>query len=80
MTIDERLEKLAERTEALTQSMELLTSMHLDNEKRFAAAEGRHEERFATITNNFEVVLDSIKSLERIAGAHEARISHLEGD
>lgn len=32
MTIDERLDKLAERTDAIAQSVELLTSLHLDNE------------------------------------------------
>jgi hypothetical protein len=69
MTIDERLEKLTERHEAMAQSMEVLQGMQMDNERRFE-----------TITHNFEVVLDSIKSLERIAAAHEARISHLEGD
>jgi hypothetical protein len=69
MTIDERLEKLTERQEAMAQSMEVLQGMQMDNERRFE-----------TITHNFEVVLDSLKSLERTASAHEARISHLEGD
>jgi predicted nuclease with TOPRIM domain len=36
VTIDERLERLTERTEALTQSVELLASMHKDNEQRMA--------------------------------------------
>jgi hypothetical protein len=58
-----------ERLEALTHSMEVLQGMQMDNEKRFA-----------TITHNFEVVLDSLKRLERIAAAHEGRISHPEGD
>jgi hypothetical protein len=62
MTIDERLEVLA-------QSMEVLQGMQMDNEKRFAA-----------VTRNFEVVLESLQSLERTASAHERRISHLEGD
>jgi hypothetical protein len=66
MTIDERLE-------ALTQSMELLQAMHVDNEKRY-------EKHFASITRNFEIVLDSLKSLERTAAPHERRISDLEGD
>jgi hypothetical protein len=65
MTIDERLE-------ALTQSMELFQAMNVDNEKRY-------EKHFAVITRNFEIVLDSLKSLERTAAAHERRISDLEG-
>lgn len=52
MTIDERLE-------ALTQSVELLASLHRDNERRFDQ-----------VARNFEVVLDSIKRLENIAVAH----------
>ena len=81
MTIDERIE-------ALTQSLELLASMHRDeeqrgderftqltemakiNDERFAQV----GERFAQVTHNFEIVLDSIKRLERIALAHEDRI------
>src|ERR1017187_1181693 len=36
MTIDERLEKLAERHEALTQTVDLLAAMHQQNERRLA--------------------------------------------
>jgi len=38
MTIDERLEKLAERHEALTQTVELLLAMNQQNEKRMGQA------------------------------------------
>lgn len=69
MTIDQRLKSLAE-------SMEVLQGMQMDNEKRFAA----NERRFQTVTHSFEVVLDSLKSLERTAAVHEGRTSHLEGD
>ena len=50
--------------------------MQMDNEKRFAA----NERRFETVTRKSEVVLDSLKSLERTAAVHEGRTSHLEGD
>ena len=33
MNIDERLEKLTERTEALTQSVELIAAMHKETDK-----------------------------------------------
>ena len=73
MTIDERLE-------ALTQSLELLASMHRDEEQRgderftqVTEMAKRTDERFAQVTHNFEIVLDSIKRLERIALAHEDR-------
>jgi hypothetical protein len=66
MTIDERLGKLTERHEALSQTVELIAGMQRENEKLF-----RENERFALVTRNFEVVLDSIKRLENIAVAHE---------
>ncbi|MGA2594278.1 MAG: hypothetical protein ABSH32_30635 [Bryobacteraceae bacterium] len=49
MTIDERLEKLAERHEALTQSLELLVHRQADAEERQIAAEERHEREMADI-------------------------------
>ena len=36
MTIDERLERLAQRHEALTQTVELIAAMQQANEKQFA--------------------------------------------
>ncbi len=59
MTIDERLDRLTERHEALTQSVELLHAM-----------QGTNERRFEQVAHNFEIVLDSIKRLENIAAAH----------
>ncbi len=67
MTIDERLERLTERHEALAQTMELI-----------AAAQVKNDERMAQVTRTFEIVLDSIKRLEHIAAAHEQRIEDLE--
>ena len=34
MTIDERLDRLTERHEALSQSLEIIAGMQVDNEKR----------------------------------------------
>ena len=86
MTIDERLDNI-------TRNLDILTKLHLDsdrewreaqteNEKRFAENEKRfaeNEKRFALVTHNFEVVLDSIKRLERIALSHNERLDDLEG-
>lgn len=41
MTFEERLEKLAERHQALTESLELLAHRQADAEERMSAAEGR---------------------------------------
>ena len=57
MNIDERIE-------ALTQSVELLSHMHLDNEKRNLEF--------------FRVVSESLQTLTRIAEVHDARIRKLE--
>jgi hypothetical protein len=67
-TIDERLDRLTERHEALTQTVELIAAMHRDNEKQFAEIakiqeqDGKH-----------------IRALARIAELHHERLSHLEG-
>ena len=59
---------LDERLEAMSRDIELLLGMQASNERRFEQ-----------VTQNFEVVLDSIKRLERIAVAHEDRLDNLEG-
>jgi hypothetical protein len=68
MTVDERLEKLVERHEALSQTVEIIAGMQRDSQKRFDQ-----------VTHNFEIVLDSIKHLETIATSHEDRLEDLEG-
>jgi hypothetical protein len=67
MTIDERLEKLTERHEALTQSVELLRIAQEETDKRFK----RVAELFAQ-TDGF------INDLARIARSHEDRLDSLE--
>src|ERR1022692_613422 len=67
MTIDERLEKLTERHEALTQAVDLLAAMYQQNERRLAqvlaAMYQQNERRLAQ-------VLDAINRLANIAEAH----------
>jgi len=58
-----------ERLAALTQTVEILAAMQRSNERRFDQ-----------ITQNFEIVLDSIKRLERVAVTHEQRLDDLEGN
>ena len=67
MTIDERLEALAARHEALAQMVEIIAGMQRENEGRFGQ-----------VTRNFEIVLESIKRLENIAASHEQRLDDLE--
>ena len=72
MNIDQRLEKLTERHEALSQSVELLTM-----QVREFQVESR--ENFKQITKSLGVVSDALASLVRVADHHERRIQALEG-
>lgn len=57
MTTDERIE-------ALTQSVELLSQMHQDNEKRF--------------THYLDLLTQNMQVLTKIVRSHETRITDLE--
>jgi hypothetical protein len=65
MTFDERIDKLTERHEALTQTVELL------------AAENR--DRDAKLGIMFGQIAESLQRLAKIAENHEHRITGLEG-
>jgi hypothetical protein len=45
MTVDERLEKLAGRTEAIAQSVDMLIRNHFHNQRRWKEHRARAEER-----------------------------------
>ena len=68
MTIDERLDRIVERHEALTQSVEMLVLE--GRESRAQISELR-----AAIAQDAE----NIRALTRIAEIHERRITQLEG-
>jgi len=68
MTIDERLEKLTERHEALTQSVEL---MAVENRAGFA--------RLERVERILGQMAQSMDTLARVMELHEHRIDDLEG-
>jgi len=68
MDIDQRLEKLTERHEALAQTMELVVQMHEKNEVLL-------EKSQVLIIQ----VMESVNSLARTAHAHENHVTNLEG-
>jgi hypothetical protein len=72
MTVDERLENIA-------RNLDMLTKIHLDNDREYHERFREIAESFATVRNNFEIVLDSIKRLEVIATSHDQRLDDLEG-
>jgi len=78
MTIDERLEKLAERTEAIAQSVELLTSFHLDSERRYEERFAKTEERFARTEESMTQLMETMNRLANIVIRHEERLDDLE--
>ena len=68
MTIDERLEKLTERHEALTQTVELVVAMQRDLT--------RDVQGLQTLAKQDG---ENIRALVRIAEIHERRLTGLEG-
>jgi hypothetical protein len=71
MTIDERLDKLTERHEALTQTVELIAQMQKDNERIFA-------ERSTEFDRRMGQVLEAITQSGHIAESHDHRPDNLE--
>lgn len=67
MTIDERLDRLTGRHEALTQTVELL-----------AHQQGKNLEAQAKNETLMAHLMETIGSLARIAHSHEQRLSDLE--
>jgi prefoldin subunit 5 len=75
MTIEERLEKLTERHEALTQAVELIAGRQRETERRLETVvdmQRQNEQRFAQ-------VVVPLSRLVRVAESHEHRLDGLEG-
>jgi hypothetical protein len=72
MTIEEKLERLTDRVDAITQSVELVTTLHRDLEKETAS-------RFAETASRFAETLQFINRLAHVAEAPEQRLDGLEG-
>jgi len=82
MTIDERLDRLAERHEALTQSVEMILLAQQKSEERLDRIEVMQEKNQVMQEKNeilLAHMLESMDSLARIVQVHPQRISNLEG-
>ncbi len=75
MTIDERLERLTERHEALTQTVELMAA---ENRAGFARLDKLAEQQEALIRTVGQMAR-SIDTLARVVELHEHRLDTLEG-
>ncbi len=80
MNIDERLEKLTERHEALTQTVELIAAMQKDNDQHAAQRSAEIDRRFAETDRRLGQVLEAITQLGHIAESHDHRLDNLEGN
>lgn len=83
MNIDERLEKLTERHEALTQSVELLLAAHKTTDgriERMIQGMERLTKADARLENVVTQIAEGTARLLRAIEAHEQRISDLEGN
>jgi hypothetical protein len=85
MTIDERLERLTERHEALAQALELTAAMQQAAEKRLEETEKLQKERDVQYNERFNRILDivetqatNIDKLAAIASDHDHRIRRQE--
>lgn len=75
MTIDERLDRLTERHEALTQTVEIIAAMQKENEVRIRELGTyiREARRDVDDLGRF------IRALAEIVASHERRLDRLEG-
>ena len=69
MTFEEKLDRLTERHEALTQSVEMLAA-----DTRQQAAENRERDR------RLGELMEAVTRLVHVAEIHEQRIERLEGE
>jgi len=67
MTTDERLDRLIERTDAIAQSVELLTSLHVDNERRMAEYMAQTGATMEKITANMDKLAATVDVLGKRA-------------
>lgn len=65
----------AEKIEAMRQQLELLTQMHLDNEKRFTEFVAVTEGRFGMLAEHMAALADHMATLATTVQAHERRLN-----
>jgi prephenate dehydrogenase len=78
VNIDQRLEALTARHEALSQSLELLAAMQQDNEKRWERRLEAYDQRLEKITTAIQQDAENIRALARVAELHHQRLERLE--
>jgi ABC-type transporter Mla subunit MlaD len=86
MTIDERLDKLTERHEALAQSLELNASLQRDHDQRVGQAIEALNHAIETLASlhadnerRMGGMMDAVTRLSNIVADHDIRLDSLEG-
>ena len=80
MNFEESLERLKERHEALTQTVEIIAAMQKENDRRFAESNAEFNRRSAEWDRRMGQVLETITQLGHIAESHDHRLDNLEGN
>ena len=75
MSRDERLDRLTERMEGLIHSVELLSAMQIESEKRMQAL----IENTSSLKESMATLADALAELTRVVIDHDERIDSLEG-
>ena len=74
MTIDERLEKLTERHEALAQAMELNASLQRDHDQRVGQAIDALSQAIGTLNQGVETLRQGVETLASLHADNERRM------
>jgi len=80
MTIEERLERLTGRHEALTQTGELMAAESRDRNAQLDKAFGELGQRVGELSQMMGQVTEAIARLVHVAEIHEQRLDRLEGE
>lgn len=82
MIIDERLERLVERHEALTRTVELIAIGQQKNDEQIRELSSAVQKLSSTVqklTSVIETDAEIVRVLADVARNHERRLTHLEG-
>jgi hypothetical protein len=74
VTIDQRLDRLVQRHEALTESVQALLDSQREHEERSEKQFAQHEQLFGQIALRLCEVTNGIDRLARVAGVHQERL------
>jgi len=79
MNIDERLEKLAERHDALVLSVELLLASQKETDRRFREMQRETDRRFRDLAEMLDETRGFIDTLAKVTLNHKQRLDALDG-